>query len=346
LKAPGRRRAINGYGPTENTTFTCCHVMETAEQVDQPVPIGRPIANTRIYVLDRQENPVPVGVPGELYAAGDGVARGYLNAPEATAERFVPDPFEPGGRMYRTGDRVRFRPDGALEFLGRFDRQIKVRGFRIEPGEVEAALARHEAVASAVVAPSAGEGGVQQLIAYLVPRTADVPTHDELRRFLAQELPPYLIPSAFVAVEQIPLTANGKVDTDRLMRLGLPRRDEAEPFDAATSEVEEALVAIWAGVLRRDAIGIHDDFFADLGGHSLLATQVISRVREGFGVEIPLRRLFEGPSIAALAAAIEEAILDELEAEAEAETEELDELAAAPGGMVARSLPVEGYHGA
>jgi amino acid adenylation domain-containing protein len=341
LAAPGRRRVINGYGPTENTTFTCCHVMEQPDEVEHPVPIGRPIANTRIYVLDGHGNPVPAGVPGELYAGGDGVARGYLGAPDATAERFVPDPFGGGGRLYRTGDRVRFRPDGVVEFLGRSDRQVKVRGFRVEPGEVEAVLVRHPAVERAVVAPPASRGDEQMLTAYVVPRSIDTLSLDELRRFVAEHLPAYLVPSAFISVEHIPLTDNGKVDVDRLVRLEAPGNAASEPLTAPATEVEEALVAMWSQVLRRDAIGVHEDFFADLGGHSLLATQVISRVREAFGVEIPLRRLFEAPTVAQLAAAVEEAILDELEAEGD----EVHDVAAVKGWTASDPLPMEPCHG-
>ncbi|HSU17559.1 non-ribosomal peptide synthetase [Longimicrobium sp.] len=320
-------RVINGYGPTENTTFTCCYPVPDGWS-GTSIPIGRPISNTRVYVLDAALRPVPVGVPGELYAAGHGVARGYLNRPELTDERFVPDPFsaEPGARMYRTGDRVRWKesaevrecgsaPDPrenertpalphsrtlALEYLGRLDGQVKVRGFRIEPGEVEATLMRHPAVADcAVVARDDGPGG-KRLVAYVVGG-ADA---EELRAHLRASLPGYMVPGAFVALDALPLSPNGKVD-----RAALPAPDaaaDADGYAAPRTPAEEVLAAAWAELLGRERVGVTENFFA-LGGHSLLATRVISRVRTVFGVELTVRALFEAPTVAELAARVEAA---------------------------------------
>jgi amino acid adenylation domain-containing protein len=300
-------RLINGYGPTEGTTFTACHAVSFADTVGS-IPIGRPIANTRVYVLDAAMAPVPIGVAGELYAGGDGVARGYLGRPELTAERFVADPFGPG-RLYRTGDRVRFRADGALEFLGRLDQQVKLRGFRIELGEIEAVLGQHPGVRGASVIVREDLPGDKRLVAYVVAEGASASPAD-LATYLEARLPAYMVPSAFVTLAEIPLTANGKVD-----RRALPAPDlaaiEAEAHIAPRGPVEEGLAAIFAEVLRREDIGARDGFFA-LGGHSLLAAQAIARVRAAFGVELPLRAIFEAPTVAELGARVEAAIGSDL----------------------------------
>ncbi|MBV8201626.1 MAG: amino acid adenylation domain-containing protein, partial [Acidobacteria bacterium] len=328
-------RLINGYGPTEGTTFTCCQTLGEAGAetgADGTVPIGRPIANTRVYLLDAALGPVPVGAVGELYAGGDGLARGYHRRPELTAERFVPDPCggEAGGRLYRTGDLARYLADGRIQFLGRGDVQVKVRGFRIEPAEIEAALARHPAVAAAAVVavpapsppgtqpapataaaaagpappaiPGAGPGDLR-LVAYVVPAgpgTPPAPAAEELRGFLRERLPEPMVPAAFVWLAALPLTANGKLD-----RRALPappwERGEQEALAPPRTPAEELLLGIWREVLAVERIGIHDDFF-DLGGHSLLATRLVSRVRRVFGAELPLAALFEAPTVAGLAA--------------------------------------------
>ncbi len=299
---------INGYGPTENTTFTCCYRVSEAGALGEGVPIGRPISNTRVYLLDSGMRPVPVGVAGELYTGGDGLARGYLSRPEQTAERFVPDPFgEAGGRLYRTGDLARWRPDGQIEFIGRADGQVKVRGFRIEVGEVEVALGRHQGVREcAVVARSEGEGE-KRLVAYFVAEEGQGPTAAELREHLQQRLPAYMLPSAYVELEELPLTQNGKVD-----RKALPAPEdvgaapEAEYLPPRTA-TEEMLAGLWSDLLGAERVGIADNFF-ELGGHSLLATQLMSRVREAFGVEVPLRALFAHPTVGELALTIEEEV--------------------------------------
>ncbi len=307
---------INGYGPTEVTTFTCCFPMTPSGSSEPPeatVPIGRPIGNTRVHVLGPALRPVPCGVWGELCAAGDGVSRGYLGNPELTAERFVPDPFAaPGGegeRLYRTGDIVRFLADGRIEFLGRRDEQVKLRGFRVEPREIESALVRHPGVAeAAVVAREAAPAGGKRLVAYVVPckiepqaepAAALVP---ELRRALHAELPDHMVPAAFVLLDSLPLTAHGKVD-----RAALPAPPEVTGAAETTpprTPVETALAEIWREVLGVERVGIEDDFF-ELGGHSLLATQLVSRLRAAFDLEVPLRIVFEQPRLGELAAAIE-----------------------------------------
>ncbi|HSK80756.1 MAG TPA: amino acid adenylation domain-containing protein, partial [Thermoanaerobaculia bacterium] len=289
---------INGYGPTENTTFTACHRMRDPGEVETPVPIGAPIANTRVHLLDRSLKPVPVGVPGELFAGGDGVARGYRGRPDLTAERFVPDPFgaEPGSRLYRTGDLARWRPSGRIEFLGRADRQVKIRGFRIEPAEIEAALALHPEVGAAAVVVRDDLPGGRTLVAYAVPREGDELAPD-LRDFLRESLPEYMLPSFFVPLPALPLTANGKVDREALSRLGpVPGEGEREIVLPRTA-LEERLAGIWSEVLGVATIGVHDNFF-ELGGHSLLAVQVISRVSDALGVGLPLADLFEEPTVA------------------------------------------------
>jgi amino acid adenylation domain-containing protein len=293
------RLLVNGYGPTENTTFTCCHPMTEPQQVGPTVSIGRPIANTQVYLLDAALQLVPVGVWGELYTGGDGLAWGYLGRPELTAERFVPHPFsaQPGARLYRTGDRARWLPDGRLEFAGRLDGQVKLRGFRIEPGEVESALLRHPGVReTVVVARDDGPGG-KRLIAYFVPH-GEAPAMAELRAHAQAKLPEYMVPSAFVALPALPLTPNGKVDRKALP---VPDLDEsAREHVPPRTAMEQWVAESWALVLGQSRVGAHDNFF-ELGGHSLLATQVVSRLRAVLGVELPVRALFEAPTVARLA---------------------------------------------
>ncbi|HKW01048.1 MAG TPA: amino acid adenylation domain-containing protein [Vicinamibacterales bacterium] len=296
---------INGYGPTENTTFTTCWRMSSPDDVGPTVSIGRPIANTTAYVLDARRRPVPVGVPGELYTGGAGVARGYWRRPSLTAERFVADPFDqsPGATLYRTGDRVRYRPDGRLEFLGRVDRQIKIRGFRVELEEIEAALAKCPDVSEAVVDIHASPGG-KRLVAYVVPDRPGVST-SALASQLGSVLPDYMVPSLFVTLETLPRTTAGKID-----RRALPAPDETTPRHAGSvvaprTPVEELLRALWAEVLHTDAnqIGVDDDFFS-IGGHSLIAMQLVGRIHAVFGCDLPIRAIFEARTIAALAARV------------------------------------------
>ncbi|HEV2735094.1 MAG TPA: amino acid adenylation domain-containing protein, partial [Longimicrobiaceae bacterium] len=295
---------VNQYGPSETHVVTALALGGEAEAWPLLPNIGGPIANTRCYVLERGLGPAPLGVPGELFLGGDGVARGYLGRPELTAEKFVPDPFGPrrGARLYRTGDRARWLASGEIEFLGRVDQQVKVRGFRIEPGEVEAALEAHPAVREAVVVAREDAPGDRRLVAYLVAAGETAPGAAELRAWLAARLPEYMVPAAFVALETLPLTPSGK-----LHRRALPAPDAAaavETYAAPRTPAEATLAGIFAAVLRRERVGVHDGFFA-LGGHSLLATRVASRVRDAFGAELPLRALFETPTVAGLAERIE-----------------------------------------
>jgi hypothetical protein len=251
-------------------------------------------------VLDAALREVPVGVPGELYVGGDGLARGYAARPDLTAERFIPNPFgPPGSRLYRTGDRVRWLVDGTLEFLGRVDTQVKLRGHRVEPSEIELALARHASVREAVVRVVDDVGAGKRLVAYVVPRTPPLDV-DALRGHLAETLPGYMIPSAIVELAALPLTPNGKLDH---RALPAPVFSSRAPFVAARSPLEQLLVEIWCEVLGVEQIGVDDDFF-DLGGHSLLAWQTIARVNQTLAVEVPVRRVFERPTVAGLAAAI------------------------------------------
>jgi amino acid adenylation domain-containing protein/FkbM family methyltransferase len=300
---------INGYGPTESTTFACCYAVPPGEFRHPRTPIGRPISNTQVYVLDGRMEPVPVGVAGELYVGGDGLARGYFNRPELTAERFVPHPFggEPGARLYRTGDRARYLQDGLIEFLNRFDFQVKLRGFRIEPGEIEAALAAYHLVREAVVLLRQDAPDEKRLVAYLACDEPHSMSQADWRRILRQQLPDYMIPSAFVCLGQLPLTPNGKIDRRALPAPEFQREDSASARREPRTPVETALLDIWRDLLHLARPGIDDNFF-ELGGHSLLATQVLSRVRDIFEVEIPLRALFETPTAAGLATGIEAAL--------------------------------------
>jgi acyl carrier protein len=305
-------QVINGYGPTENTTFSCCYRVPVEEDLSDGVPIGHPITNGICYVLNPGLEPVPIGVTGELYVSGAGLARGYLNRAGLTAERFVPDPhaLEPGTRMYRTGDLARWRDDGALEFLGRIDQQVKIRGFRIELGEIEAALSAQPAVAQAAVIAREGGPEGKQLVAYVVTAPGEVAEVAALRRELSNRLPDYMVPTIFVSLNALPLTPNGKVN-----RAALPAPDAASSrlentYVAPRSPVEEKLCDIWSDVLRVEKVGINDNFL-DLGGHSLLAMRVVSRVNRALNVELPMRLLFERPTVSALALAITRLHLDQ-----------------------------------
>ncbi|MBN3960151.1 non-ribosomal peptide synthetase [Nostoc sp. NMS8] len=293
----------NLYGPTEagiDVTFWACQPNSN----DKIVPIGRPIANTQIYILDKHLQPVPIGVSGELHIGGVGLARGYWNKPELTQEKFISNPFEAGKYLYKTGDLARYRSDGNIEYLGRIDHQVKIRGFRIELGEIEALLVSHPTVWENVVIEREDELGDKRLVAYVVPQVEESPTVPELRQFLKAKLPEYMVPSAFVLLESLPLTPNGKVD-----RRALPKPDLdstlQELYVAPRTPIEEMLTQIWAQVLKLEQVGIHDNFF-ELGGHSLLATQLLSRIRNIFKIELPLRELFVAATVAELAKEIEQ----------------------------------------
>ncbi|MFG6107725.1 amino acid adenylation domain-containing protein [Leptothoe sp. EHU-05/26/07-4] len=292
---------INGYGPTENTTFTCCYPIPRTISPDHSMPIGRPINNTQVYVLDSSLQPVPIGVPGELYIGGDGLARGYLNRPDLTEKTWIVSPFNPQARLYKTGDLVRYLPDGNIEFLGRQDFQIKIRGFRIELGEIEAVINRYVHVQQCIVIAHEERPGNKILVAYVVDKdgTFDI---NGLKQFLNQQLPNYIVPSLIMPLAILPLTANGKVD-----RQALPQPDFASlirPYEAPSTSTEKILATLWEEVLDISPIGREDAFF-DLGGHSLLATQLISRIRSKFQIELPLRTLFEQVTLSALAQQID-----------------------------------------
>jgi amino acid adenylation domain-containing protein len=289
---------INGYGPTESTTFACCYRAKKNERFAGSVPIGRPIANTHVYILDQSLGPAPAGIAGELYIGGDGLARGYLNDAALTAEKFLPNPFgQPGSRMYRTGDRSRYLADGRIEFLGRLDQQVKIRGYRIEPGEIEVLLTQHPGVRECVVVARGEGAGEKRLVAYIVPHPRGSVASEDLRAYLKERLPDYMIPTFCVELAHLPLTPNGKVDRESLPE---PEQISSEQFVGPHSDTERRLAAIWANVLGRDEIGVHDNFF-DLGGHSLLAVRLMSEIEKEFGRSIPLVSLFQGATIAHLA---------------------------------------------
>lgn len=307
-KALRAGHVINGYGPTEGTTFTCCYSVRDQRELLDSVPIGRPIANAQVYLLDQQLRPVPIGIPGELYLGGAGLARGYLHQSALTAERFIPHPFsEVGGqRLYRTGDRVRYTVEGEIEFLGRVDNQVKVRGHRVELGEIEAVLARHHAVRECAVVVR-DESGDKRLVAYIVSQLEQQAlSTEDLRHYLGEKLPEYMTPSRFVFLEALPLTPNGKVDRRALPEPDATRDDLIVTYVAPQTPTEEMLANIWSDVLAVGEVGVRDNFF-DLGGHSLLATRVMSRIHETFGVEVPLRELFEQPTVCELALRVNEA---------------------------------------
>jgi amino acid adenylation domain-containing protein len=294
---------VNAYGPTECSDDVTHHFIREAHEQETRTPIGKPLMNTRLYVLDGRLSPAPVGVAGELYVGGDGVGRGYFGDPGRTAASFIPDPFahEPGARLYRTGDLVRYRGSVELEFLGRIDHQVKVRGFRIELGEIESVLRGHEALRDCVVVAAEDGHGTARVLAYIVVAVEDSATAQDWRGYVKERLPEYMVPSAFVRLDELPLTANGKVDRKALPAPDLMQSDAAEQYVAPRTPVEAALVEIWEKVLRVERPGVHQNFF-DLGGHSLLATQVVSRVRQTMQVELPLRTIFEAPTVAELAA--------------------------------------------
>jgi amino acid adenylation domain-containing protein len=299
-------RVINGYGPTENTTFTCCFSMRHGDDIPDSVPIGRPISNTQVYILNEALAPVAIGEVGELYAAGAGLARGYLNNVEATAERFVADPFvkEPGARMYRTGDLARWRHDGVVEFLGRADAQVKILGHRIEPGEIEVALGAHQAIKQTCVVAQASGDGAKRLVAYYVA-TDPVPV-GTLRDFLAAKLPQHMLPSMFIPVDSLPLSPNGKVD-----RNALSARDAvagAADVALATSDsgateatdLEQKIAGLWRQTLLRDRVGLDENFF-DIGGDSLALVSIHAALQKVLQIDIPVMDLFEFTTIRRLA---------------------------------------------
>jgi amino acid adenylation domain-containing protein len=313
---------VNNYGPTECTVVATSCVVPPNLSTEQLPPIGAPITNTRVLILDTFLRPVPAGTPGELYIGGPGVARGYRNRPDLTVERFINDPFEPSERLFRTGDLVQSLPNGQLAFLGRLDEQVKIRGFRIEPHEIIVALDAHPAIAQSTVVAQEISGEERRLVAYFVPNEGSEVTLSQLRDFLSSRLPDYMMPAAFVKMETLPLTTNGKID-----RSALPPANEntilRDPIQAAPeSDLEKAVTGILAPLLGVTEVDLNANFFS-LGGHSLLGTQLIARLRDAFGVDLPLRSVFEAPTVAGLAAQIDRLLLEKLENMSEAEAERL-----------------------
>lgn len=310
-------KLLNAYGPTE-TTITST-IFEVPAQVNgdefyNGVPIGRPLELRSIYILDQQSNPIPAGVPGELYIGGACVARGYLNRPDLTAERFIPDPFssEPGARLYKTGDMVRYLVDGNIEFLGRVDQQVKIRGYRIELGEIDAVLNQHPKVREGVVVAKDDLSGDKRLVAYYVGDPDLIQT--ELRNFLREKLPDYMIPTVFMSLDELPKTPIGKMDRKALPAPDQDRLDLSKTYIAPTNPVEQMIADLWAEVLGVECVGIYDNFF-DLGGHSLMATQIITRIKNTLQVDIPLRKLFDMPTVANLALVVAKAQTEQIDAE-------------------------------
>jgi amino acid adenylation domain-containing protein len=305
LAARGGKPLVNGYGPTENSTFTTCHVMTDPDEVGATVPIGRPLQHTTVQILDENLRPTPIGVAGELCTGGDGLARGYHGNPKATARAFVPDPDGEGDRLYRTGDLARWRADGVLEFIGRIDNQVKIRGFRVEPGEVEAVLRSFEGVREAVVLVR-GDGAQRHLVGYVIPGDGVDPSTLRpalLREFLAYRLPEYLVPTGLAVLDRFPLNVNGKVDRAALPAL---ERETAESASPLQSETEHRLAEAWQLLLEVEGVGRDDNFFA-LGGNSLSAARLMFRIREVFGVELPMGSFYATPSLSSCAAAIDAA---------------------------------------
>jgi amino acid adenylation domain-containing protein len=296
---------INGYGPTESTTFTCCYPIPPHIETEiASIPIGRPIANTQTYILDRYLQPVAVGMPGELHIGGDGLARGYLNRPELTQQKFIPNPFspDPNSRLYKTGDLARYLPDGNIEYLGRIDNQVKIRGFRIELGEIEAVLSQHPDVQIACVIAREDIPGEKQLVAYLVPQPGATPTATALRQFLVDKLPGYMVPKAFSILTSLPLTPNGKVDRRALTA---PTYNlDVDTFVEPRNQLELQLVQIWSQILKIDKVGVTDNFF-DLGGHSLLAPYLMAEIKQQFTKDLPIVTLFQHPTIEQLATVVQ-----------------------------------------
>jgi acyl-CoA synthetase (AMP-forming)/AMP-acid ligase II/acyl carrier protein len=325
---------FNQYGPTEATVDATFHLCER-DNFARSVPIGRPIANTQIYILDHRLQPVPIGVTGELYIGGTGLAQGYLNRPDLTAERFIPDPFgnKKGERLYKTGDLASYLPNGDIEFLGRGDYQVKLRGLRIELGEIEAWLSEHPAVNEALVAVHEAATDDARLVAYVTLRQEQAPAPGELNEFLKERGPEFMVPSEFVILNNFPLLPSGKIDRQALPAPCQARTDQSEKFIAPRTPIENGLARIWARVLRVERVGVQDNFF-DLGGHSLLAMQMISRAREAFQLELPLRLFFDAPVIEKLALVVEDLLIKKIEDIPEEEAQHLLTLIGAEAASV------------
>lgn len=315
---------VNNYGPTECTVVATSGPVYSNESTHQLPPIGSPIANTQVYILDESGKQVPMQTAGELHIGGIGVARGYRNRPDLTRERFIPDPFgaNPGGRLFKTGDVARFLPDGQIAFLGRRDEQVKVRGFRVELNEVTATLDEHPHIQQSVVLAREVAPGDTRLIAYFVAVARSQPTLGELRNFLEARLPDFMVPATFVRLEKLPLTANGKVD-----RMSLPAADEINTlrdaaYTAPRTDMEKTIAGILERLLELEHVDVEENFFS-LGGHSLLGAQLVARLRDTFQIEVPLRVIFESPSVAELSSEIDRLLVAKVEAMSEKEVQRL-----------------------
>ena len=293
-------RFINGYGPTENTTFTCCYTVKQMPNLEKSLPIGKPISNTSVYILDNHHKPVPIGVVGEIFTGGDGLSREYLNQPEHTAEKFVPSPFrsEAGARLFRTGDYGRWLPDGNIEFVGRMDNQVKIRGYRVELEEVENTLKKYSGIHDAIVMAREDQAGNKRLVAYYVPAPHTSLDQDQVREILDQQLPVFMVPTDFVVMDEFPQTTSGKIDRNALPSPEYNRQQENSL--APRTETEKKLVSIWQDVLGIKRVGMRDNFF-ELGGHSLMAVRLFSRIQEEFGRSLPLTLLFQVGTVEAIA---------------------------------------------
>jgi acyl-CoA synthetase (AMP-forming)/AMP-acid ligase II/acyl carrier protein len=313
-------QVVNNYGPTECTVVATSAVIPSEAEADGPPPIGSPIAHTQIYILNEQRQPVTEGETGEIYIGGTSVARGYRNRPDLTAERFLPNPFSPAedARMYRTGDLGCFLPGGQIAFRGRADNQEKIRGNRVEPDEIASVLNQHPAVATcAVVGKGIAHGTDRRLVAYFVPKTGKHPTVSELREFLSERLPDYMVPSAFLRMQELPLNANGKLDRAALPDPGREQHSEGV-YREPQSAVEIRIAGILSELLNVEQVGLDDNFFL-LGGHSLLGAQLILKIRERFGVELTLRHLFEAQTLIKLAMKVENLWVAKIESMSEEE---------------------------
>lgn len=319
-----RFHLINNYGPTEGTVVATSGAVYPNERRDRLPSIGYPIDNVQIYILNEHQRRVTPGEPGELYIGGAGLARGYRNRPDLTRKRFIANPFstEPGARLYRTGDLACYLPDGQLAFLGRIDEQIKIRGFRIEPAEIVKVLDEHPQVQASVVAARKSEGGDNHLAAWFVPVRNAEPSHTDLRNFIAARLPEYMVPSAFVKLEALPLNSSGKVDRSALPAPDATNTVRDNVFVAPRTPSEERLAAMVAPLLGMEQVSVEDNFFM-LGGHSLLGTQLIARVRDAFGIELTLRSLFDAPTVATLAVQVEEMLMDRLDGMSDEEAQRI-----------------------
>lgn len=298
--AGSRVRWVNTYGPTETSVIVTSYEPKETEELPPVLPIGRPIANTKIYILSKSRQPMPVGIAGDLYVSGPGLARGYLNRPEITAEKFIADPFEQGARMYKTGDLAKYLPNGEIEFAGRTDDQVKIRGYRVELEEIEAVLGAHNGVHEVVVIARENSAGEKNLVAYLVPSREQVPTASELRTYLKSKLPAYMVPAAVVLLEAMPKTPNGKVDKRALPAPKAADFAATQEYVAPTNELESKLASLWEIVLDKKPVGVRDNFF-ELGGHSLLAARLMHRIEQQLGHRLPLAALLQAPTIEQLA---------------------------------------------